>query len=231
MMHRLVLTTCLLFASTAGPCAAAATAAIGTSGAAASGDRPFPRMTLPLESQTKKGKPGGAINLVIVAIHEHMDDAMEKAGWARADATTLHTAVKIAKDVVKHQAYPGAPVSPAYMFGRKQDEAWEKEVNDPRVRDHLRLWDSGKKDAKGRHIYAVGASKDVAVIRKAHSLLPTHQIDPDIDKESSTILADLNKTGSVASTYTLKGLGPSKKKDMVGNPYFTKGLVQVIVLK
>jgi hypothetical protein len=229
MLLRLGLATLLALAPS---WAASALPATGVGGAsAATGDRPLARMTFPLEAKSKKGQPGGAINLVFVAVPDRLEDALDKAGWARADKTTLHTAAKIAKDVIQHRAYPTAPVSPAYLFGRKQDEAWEKEVNDPRVRDHLRLWDTGQMDAKGRHFYAVGASKDVAVVHKPHSPLPTHQIDPDIDKETASLLGDLKKSGMVANTYTLPGMGPSKKKDVVGNPYFTKGLVQVIIIK
>ena len=199
--------------------------------AAAGGDRPLARMTLPLEAQSKHGKPGGPINVVIVAAPGRVEDALNAAGWTRADKTTPRSALKIAKDVVERKPYPAAPVSAAYLFGRKQDEAWEREVNDPRVRDHLRLWDAGHPDARGRHLYAIDATKDVGVGRKPHTLEPTHKVDPDVDREAAKLLADLQKAGRVATSYELPGMGPGHHKDAAGNPYVTHGRVRVIVLK
>ena len=43
--------------------------------------------------------------------------------------------------VLSGRSYPNAPVSPAFLFGRRQDFAYQQEVDgNPRRRHHVRFW-------------------------------------------------------------------------------------------
>ena len=66
---------------------------------------------------------------------------MLAAKWNPADPLTLESSIEIAAATVMRKPYADAPVSSLYLFGRKQDLAFEKPVgNDPRRRNHVRFW-------------------------------------------------------------------------------------------
>ncbi len=63
------------------------------------------------------------------------------AGWFPADPITFDSSVRIAADSVLRRPDDDAPVSPLYLFGRKQDLAFERPVGGgPRQRHHVRFW-------------------------------------------------------------------------------------------
>src|SRR6516225_12127201 len=64
---------------------------------------------------------------------------------------TLRSSLHIAESTIFHRPYDDAPVSNLFLFGREEDLAFEKPVdNDARRRHHVRFWqvpaaaDSGK---------------------------------------------------------------------------------------
>ena len=66
---------------------------------------------------------------------------MRTAGWFPADPITLASSVRIAADTVLHKSDDDAPVSNLFLFGRKQDLAFEQPVGGgPRQRHHVRFW-------------------------------------------------------------------------------------------
>jgi hypothetical protein len=56
---------------------------------------------------------------------------MRAAGWFPADPLGLASDLKIAADTVLKRPYDQAPVSGLYLFGRKEDLAFEKPVAIP----------------------------------------------------------------------------------------------------
>jgi hypothetical protein len=119
--------------------------------------------------------------------------------------------------------YPNAPVSSLYLFGRKQDIAFEIPLDPKDVpgggRHHVRFWATTyqqqrplsihtihwqhrKEHVLGDNLLWVGAaSLDIGVSFIRHNLQVTHMIDPDTDKERDLIVRQLRErklTGKVA---------------------------------
>src|SRR5208282_6630706 len=85
------------------------------------------------------------------------------AGWYPADAITFRSSVRIAVDSVFRRPDDDAPVSNLYLFGRKQDLAFEQPLgNSPRQRHHVRFWRSDKLD-EDRPLWFGAATFDESV--------------------------------------------------------------------
>ena len=66
------------------------------------------------------------------------------AGWYRADEIDLVTSLRISVDSVFGRKYSTAPVSNLYLYGRKEDYAFERPGKNVRQRDHVRFWNTGR---------------------------------------------------------------------------------------
>lgn len=103
---------------------------------------------LPLRTRTSAGTPGDPVNVAFEGSKSTIVAAFKKIGWVRADPLSVENDVRLAKDTLTHRSYPRAPVSTLYLSGRPQDFAVEKEVGTVAQRDHARLWDTHRTDAK-----------------------------------------------------------------------------------
>ena len=105
-------------------------------------------------TQTADGHPGDPLNVAIVGTEEELLRAMHAAGWVPADPITFRSSVRIVADSLLKRPDDSAPVSDLYLFGRKQDLAFEKPVGEsPRQRHHVRFWQSAAREA-GRPVLA-----------------------------------------------------------------------------
>jgi hypothetical protein len=160
---------------------------------------------------------------------------MVAAKWYPADALTLHSCLEIAEATVLKRPYDEAPVSNLYLFGRREDLAFEQPVgNDPRQRHHVRFWRSDKIDADGRPVWVGSAIYDQHVGLSRTTGQVTHVTAANIDAERDYLFKDLEKTGDLSETYiendfhkTLTG------RNGGGDPWYTDGrlFVGVIALK
>lgn len=160
----------------------------------------FPRVT-----QTASGVAGDPINLIFVGGQDQITSAFQQAGWLLPDPITPETSSRIAAASIAHQAYPTAPISNLYAFGRVQDLAFEKPTNDVQYRGHIRLWKSDS-TLDGQPVWIAQASYDAGIELSATNGFPTHHIAPAVDLERNAVGADLRKTGAVTeeadSAYT-----------------------------
>src|SRR5437868_5592951 len=79
--------------------------------------------------------------------------------------------------------YDGAPVSSLYLFGRKEDLAFEQPVgDDPRHRHHVRFWQTDKLD-DGRPVWVGSAVFDRRVGLSRTTGQVTHVTAADVDAE------------------------------------------------
>ena len=98
-------------------------------------------------THTASGIPGDPLNISLVGSEADVILAMKAAAWYPADPITFRSSVRIAVDSVFRRPDDDAPVSNLYLFGRKQDLAFEQPVGDsPRQRHHVRFWRSDKLD-------------------------------------------------------------------------------------
>ena len=156
-----------------------------------------PRLTA-----TADGHPGDPLNVSLMGDEAAVEAIMAKAGWVRALNLGVFNDLAIAADSVLDRSDPNAPVSSLYLFGRRQDMAFEKPVgHSPRRRNHVRLWRQDKPANNGDPVWIGAASYDDAVGLSHTTGEITHHIAPDIDTERDRLAADLEATGDLADNY------------------------------
>ncbi|MGB8464112.1 MAG: LssY C-terminal domain-containing protein [Terrimicrobiaceae bacterium] len=186
----------------------------------------------PRITHTSDGHPGDPINLAIEGSEEQLVKAMIAAGWYPADPITLASSIRIAVDSVFRKPDADAPVSALFLFGRKQDLAFELPVGDsPRQRHHVRfwLWDKLK---DGRPVWFGSATFDERVGLSHTTGQITHHTGPDVDAERNLIMQGLQKAGRVQDEYFVDGFQqPPEGRNGGGDPWRTDGRLGAIVLK
>jgi hypothetical protein len=159
-------------------------------------------------ARTAEGLLGDPINLALMGDEEGLVRAMLAAGWTRADDLTVRTGAKIAAATLLRRRYPAAPVSPLFMFTRRQDLAFEQEVpGRPSRRHHVRFWNcpDGWYLPGGLRVDWVGAGTyDRAVGLSLFTLQVTHKIGEDTDRERDHVVQTLQDSGGVVSVRWVK---------------------------
>ncbi|MGH2518046.1 MAG: LssY C-terminal domain-containing protein, partial [Ktedonobacterales bacterium] len=178
----------------------------------------------PLTNFTRDGVPSDPLNVEIIGAASQLGTAFAAAGWYRADEIDLITSLRITIDVILKRKYATAPVSNLYLFGRRQDYAFERPGTSVRERDHVRFWDTGQRFKDGRAIWIGGATRDSAVEISPVTHLPTHRIAPDVDAERAVVTNDLISTGWVIDKEWAPGFGkPIQTHNAMHDPYYTDG--------
>lgn len=182
-------------------------------------------------THTGSGLPGDPLNLALVGNEEMVVRALLAAGWRPADALSLRSSVRIALDTVFDKPDPDAPVSNLYLFGRREDLAFEKPVgHSPRERHHVRLWKSTELD-DGQPMWMGAATHDVGVELSHTTGQVTHRISPEVDAERDLLLADLTKAHSVLGVRWIDGFHHEVQgRNGGGDPWRTDGRLAVITL-
>ncbi len=186
-------------------------------------------------TRTADGLLGDPVNLAVIGKQRDLTKALKKAGWQPADPKTLKTGLKIVWCGLRRRPYPSAPVSDLFIFGRKQDLAYQMEVGgNPRQRHHVRFWKTPtgwylpgghKADWLGAATYdkAVGLSWFTGQI--------THTIDINIDKERDFLLESLRQAETVNSYDEIKHFFPAYRSiNGGGNRVMTDGSLAFVHL-
>jgi hypothetical protein len=185
----------------------------------------------PLVTFNHAGRSGDPINVQILATNGQIGAAFAAAGWYRADEIDLFTAVRISVDSVLGRAYSTAPVSNLYLYGSKEDLAFERPGRTVRERDHIRFWNTGSVGSDNRPIWVGSGTRDVKVELSKTDHLPTHGISPDLDAERDLVVSELALTGYVIADGTRPGFGrETHGTNGGGDPYVTDGQVTVLTL-
>jgi hypothetical protein len=183
-------------------------------------------------TETKNGIPGDPINVALVGTKDQIVKIMLAAKWYEAAALGLESDLEIAVDSVISRPDVDAPVSSLYLFGRKEDLAFEQPVGDnPRHRHHVRFWKSDQLDGDrpvwlGSAIYDhhVGFSRDTGQI--------THVTAPDIDTERDYLFDNLKQTADLTSVEAIDGFHKILEgRNGGGDPWHTDGRLVLGVIK
>jgi hypothetical protein len=186
----------------------------------------------PKTTETGTHIPGDPLNVTLVGSEEEVIRAFLAAGWYPADPITLKTSLKIAERVIVNRAYPTAPVSSLFLFGRKQDLAFERPAaKSPKQREHVRFWAWKDHLEQGRQVWIGAATFDHSVGLSHYTGQVTHHIAADVDDERDRMMNDLAKAGQLVGRSQVTGLGPTLNgRNGGGDRYFTDGEVDVGVL-
>jgi hypothetical protein len=186
----------------------------------------------PKLTRTAQGIPGDPVNVALVGTREEMSRAFRVAGWYPVDRTTWRSSLHIARAVIAGRAYPEAPVSNLYLWGRAQDLAFQRPVGkSPRQRHHVRFWRAPDGEPDGRSLWLGAATFDRSVGISRRTVQITHHIGADVDAQRDELLRDLQQAGLLADRYMVMGIGPTTKgRNGGGDRYFTDGNLAVGVL-
>ncbi|HKB37912.1 MAG TPA: LssY C-terminal domain-containing protein [Gemmataceae bacterium] len=188
---------------------------------------------LPGITYTASGIPGDPINVALVGTKDELINIMRAAKWFRADPLGLRSDLKIAEATVFKRPDDAAPVSSLYLWGRKEDLAFEQPVGpDPRQRHHVRFWKADQVDADGRPLWAGSAVFDKRVGLSKTTGQITHVTAPDVDAERDYLFQCLEKTGDLAERYVEDNFHKTREgKNGGGDPWYTDGNLYVGVIK
>jgi len=184
-------------------------------------------------TRTVDGLLGDPVNLAVAGSTEELRRAMLAAGWTEPDPVTLRSSWRIARDSVMRRSYPAAPVSPLFVFSRKQTLAFELEVDgSPAQRHHVRFWScpEGWKLPGGFDVDLVGAATfDRRVGLSLFTFQITHKIAENTDQERDLVVAALARGG--ASVHTIRHFSTGyHSRNGGGDAIETDGDLPVVVV-
>jgi len=181
---------------------------------------------------TGDGHPGDPLNVALIGTKEQIEALMLVAKWEPAAKLGLKSDLKIGVDTVLSRPDDEAPVSNLFLFGRKEDLAFEQPVGDnPRQRNHVRFWKTNDADEDGRPIWIGSASYDERVGLSHTTGQITHHIASDVDKERDHLFADLKATGDMELVYAVDGFhNQLEGRNGGGDRWYTDGRLFVGVI-
>jgi hypothetical protein len=179
-------------------------------------------------------KLGDPLNVVLIGDSQEVLTTLTRSGWSFTHRISLSTAGRLAGAALGGEAYPVAPVSNLYLFGRKQDFALQRARPTISQRNHTRFWLAPFR-FRGRQVWVGQVSRDIGVKLTPNSpSLTTHIIDPEVDLTREYLLHSLLDAGLVAGFGFVKGSTYATREEpavnLANDPYFSDGLRLVIAL-
>jgi hypothetical protein len=154
--------------------------------------------TAPNRAASKTNRPGDPINLVLIGTAQEIQQAFHQAGWTEPRRKNQQSIWKTAQAVMNDDGYGAAPVSDLYLFGRRDDFAFEKTLDTFNKRHHLRLWQTAASAPDGRPIWLGAATHDIGI--DVHPGIVSHATDPNLDDERAQVASDLFLGGDVQAS-------------------------------
>ena len=186
----------------------------------------------PRVTRTGADIPGDPLNVALFGTEAEMIEAFAKAGFVQPKALGLRSDLHIGESVLLDRPDPNAPVSNLFLWGRKQDLAFEQEAGSSADhRHHARFWKSSQVAQDGRPLWLGSATFDRGSGVSHRTGQITHHISADIDAERDYVFAQLTRAGQLQSRYQVTGIGPTLDgRNGGGDRYFTDGEMDVGVL-
>jgi len=184
----------------------------------------------PKRAQSRDNHPGDPINLVFVGTAQEIERAFQQAGWIEPKKKNQQSIWKTAQAVINDEGYNAAPVSDLYVFGRKEDLAFEKTLDTFNKRHHLRLWQTQATAPDGRPIWLGAATHDVGI--DVHPGVVSHATDPNLDDERAQVGYDLFTSGGLQAAEFIAPLNPlSSGQTATGGAWHTDGRLFLLDIK
>jgi hypothetical protein len=191
---------------------------------------------LPCCTTNKDGDEyGDPLNLVLIGEANNIVPALVRRGWHATEVIWSQALMRTLKSFLKGERYRYSPISPLYVYGRRQDIGWQKARSTINERNHMRFWLSPIR-FRGQKVFVGQISRDIGVKFTFKSpTISTHVIDPDVDEARRYFIEDLAYSQALASHGYVKGVGvvtrQAPKMNLVGDPYYTDGLRAVLFLE
>lgn len=159
-------------------------------------------------TRTADGLLGDPINLALLGEAEQVHAGMRAAGWNLADELTLRTGWRIVVSSLRRRTYRTAPVSPLFLFQRRQDFAYQQEVDgSPNQRHHVRFWrcpDGWPLPGGVRVDWLAAGTYDRSVGLSLFTLQITHKIAEDVDIERDHVVDGLRQAVPAAQVRVIR---------------------------
>jgi len=177
---------------------------------------------------------GDPLNLVVVESKSKPIVPFVARGWHLARKLDVASMIETARAFIFRDEYLTSPVSPLYVFGRREDVALQKARSTINERIHARLWLTPY-TFKARKVWIGQVSRDIGVRLTDQTWnLTTHKISPDVDFDRDYLLQDLLMSGSVKRYGFIDGVraapASAPRTNLTGDPYYTDGLRVVVFL-
>jgi len=175
---------------------------------------------------------GDPLNLVLVGEPDDIVPAMVRRNWHTTEVIWSEALKRTIKSFLQGERYRYSPISPLYVYGRKQDIGWQKARSTINERNHMRFWLSPIR-FRGKKVFVGQISRDIGVKFTLKSpTISTHVIDPDVDEARRYFLEDLAYSQALSRFGFVKGVGvvtkEAPKMNLVGDPFYTDGLRVVL---
>jgi hypothetical protein len=155
-----------------------------------------------------------------------------RQGWDMTETTTRGSVWRTIKSSVFGGRYRTSPVSPLYVYDRRQDVALQKARGTVAERNHLRLWHAPV-TFTGQDVWVGQISRDIG-IKLSSKTVVTHKIDPIIDEARFAVLMDVAASQALERVGFVRGVGvstdASPRINYTLDPYYTDGLRLVLFL-
>ena len=187
----------------------------------------------PRASENLSGVPRQPIDLVIVGSEEELTKALGDAGWLPMDTLSWKTLGKATGAVVRNEAYPQEPGTPAFWNNRPNDLAFEQPTaeNTARKRYHVHVWSTPLVTSSGRNVWVANTHFDEGIKLTSALIVPTHMIDPAVDKVRDKVENELVQTGEASSSTIFQNVDPMLGQNEAGDSFFTDGKAYLIFLR
>ena len=180
------------------------------------------------------------MNLVVTGTRQEVLEALQAGGWTEAAELNAISGLKTAATFLNrvthfHKVFDwnfeASPVSDMYRNGKLSDMAFNKNNSHNQGRDHLRVFDTGRKDSLGRPIWEVAATRDTGLHIDLASRRGGHATDHHVDPERDMVMADLLSGGQVQDWHVARGEMSEPERTALGKEYTTDGKVYLVDLK
>lgn len=184
-------------------------------------------------SEDITGRPMEPINIIVVGSRRNLTEMFSKAGWFLTDSITAKSFFRFIVASIFNKSYPEAPGTPSFWNARPNDFAYEQPTAAQTVRErhHVHFWETPFVLNGGENVWFGTAHFDKAIKLSPSVFLPTHTIDPAIDKERDKIKDDLLKTGLVRQLREFQITEPTLGSNQSGDQFFTDGKSFIVFLK
>ena len=180
---------------------------------------------------TRNGDP---LNLVVVENDRDPIIPFIARGWHLTRKLDVQSMIETVRAFIFREEYLTSPVSPLYVFGRREDVALQKARSTINERIHARLW-LAPYTFESRRVWIGQVSRDIGVRLTDQTWnLTTHKISPDVDFDRGYVVQDLMMSGFLARYGFVNGVhaapASAPRTNLTGDPYYTDGLRVVLFL-
>ena len=179
-------------------------------------------------------RDGDPLNLVVVESKNDPIVPFISRDWHLTRKLDIASMLDTARAFIFRDEFLTSPVSPLYVFGRREDVALQKARSTINERIHARLWLTPY-TFESRRVWIGQVSRDIGVRLTDQTWnLTTHKIGPDVDFDRGYLLQDLLMSGMVEKYGFVNGVRAAPQSaprmNLTGDPYYTDGLRAVVFL-